>query len=60
MKIIVLILLLIITFLFGVRTAINWIAYKLYRQNKITALDRKEMETEEYLKELLKDQIARI
>ena len=60
MKIIVLILLLIITFLFGVRTAINWIAYKLYRQNKITALDRKEMEAEEYLKELLKDQIARI
>ena len=60
MKIIVLILLLIMTFLFGVRTAINWIAYKLYRQNKITALDRKEMESEEYLKELLNDQIARI
>ena len=60
MKIIVLILLLILTFLFGVRTAINWIAYKLYRQNKITALDRKEMESEEYLKELLNDQIARI
>ena len=60
MNILVLILLLIMTFLFGVRTAINWIAYKLYRQNKITALDRKEMESEEYLKELLNDQIARI